>query len=294
MPVMINEVIDAIRPKPEGVYLDGTLGSGGYSERLLEESAPNGQVVGLDLDPSAIERAGARLESFGARFRAFHIGYQDAGSFLTPLGFASFDGIVLDLGLSSEQVDDPERGFSFRYGGPLDMRFDDSSGEGALQLLQKTSSKKLEEILATYGEERYCKQLARGIVVAVERREIKNTEDLVKTIERIIGNRRGKIHPATRTFQALRIAVNRELDNLERALDEMPGMLKPDGIFCVVSYHSLEDRLVKLAFREKAKDRARWRLVTRKPVVPSEVEKRANPRSRSAKMRVLEALAQEL
>jgi 16S rRNA (cytosine1402-N4)-methyltransferase len=292
-PVMLNEVIYAIGPKAGGVYLDGTLGAGGYSERILKESAPDGIVIGLDLDSSAIDRAGARLSEFGSRFSAFHCGFHEAKSNLIPLGIDSFDGIVLDLGLSSNQVDDPDRGFSFRFTGPLDMRFDRDSGEGALALLQETSLKKLEEILATYGEERYCKQLARGILNAVERGDIKTTDDLVKTIERIIGNRRGKIHPATRTFQALRIAVNRELENLERALDELPQMLKVGGRLCIVSYHSLEDRLVKLSFRERAKDKLRWKLITKKVIIPSDEERRANPRSRSAKMRVLEALARE-
>ena len=168
------------------------------------------------------------------------------------------------------------------------MRFDATSGEGAVEYLQKLSTKKLEEILATYGEERYCNKLARGIVAARDRLE--TTADLVQVIERLLGGRRGKIHPATRTFQALRIAVNREMENLAEALEEIPLLLKAGGRFCVVSYHSLEDRQVKLSFQKKKRETLEWLLVTRKPIRPSGDEIRSNPRSRSARMRVLEAM----
>jgi 16S rRNA (cytosine1402-N4)-methyltransferase len=220
-----------------------------------------------------------------------HGGFQEAGRILMDLGIAAIDGAVLDLGLSSEQLDDPERGFSFRFDGPLDMRFDTTSEEGVLDLLERISVNKLEEILATYGEERYYKKLARGILEARRRGALSTTQDLANVVSRILAGRRGKIHPATRTFQALRIAVNRELENLSRALIDIPPLLKPGGRFCVVSYHSLEDGAVKRSFRDRKKDPQRWVIVTPKPMRPSIEEMKSNPRSRSARMRVLEAVA---
>ena len=212
------------------------------------------------------------------------------GAILARLGIPALNGAVLDLGLSSDQLDDPERGFSFRFTGPLDMRFDTTSGEGLTEYLQNTSAKKLEEILATYGEERYCKKLARGIMAASDRGELVTTDDLARIVTQLLGGRRGRIHPATRTFQALRIAVNRELERLDAALVDIPLMLAADGRFCVVSYHSLEDRAVKLSFQQRRTEPQRWRLVTRKPLRPSAEESRTNPRARSARMRVLESL----
>jgi 16S rRNA (cytosine1402-N4)-methyltransferase len=291
VPVLLQEVLQYLRPYDRGVYLDGTLGDGGYAEAILDASGPAGNVVGLDLDPEAVCRTAGRLQAHGERFRAVHGGFHEAGGILTDLGIKAIDGAVLDLGLSSEQLDNPQRGFSFRFNGPLDMRFDTTSGEGALDLLETISVNKLEEILATYGEERYCKKLARGIVEARRRGVLSTTQDLANVVSGILAGRRGKIHPATRTFQALRIAVNRELENLNRALIDIPPLLKPGGRFCVVSYHSLEDRAVKLAFRERNKEPQKWVVVTPKPLRPSAEEMKNNPRSRSARMRVLEAVA---
>jgi 16S rRNA (cytosine1402-N4)-methyltransferase len=230
------------------------------------------------------------LTRFGERFKAIHGGFHDAKTILESVGVTSLDGAVLDLGLSSNQLEDPQRGFSFRFEGPLDMRFDTTSGEGVLEYLRNISATKLEEILATYGEERYCKKLARGIIIARDRGELMTTDDLAAAIVRIMGGRRGKIHPATRTFQALRIAVNREMENLERALQDIPALLAPGARFCIVSYHSLEDRAVKQSFREKRKDSLQWKVLHAKPVRPSRAEIAANPRARSARMRVLEAV----
>ncbi len=289
VPVLIQEVLRYLRPRDRGVYLDGTLGAGGYTEAILDSSGPDGKVVGLDLDPQAVRRTALRLQTYGERFRAVHGGFQEAASILADLGIEAIDGAVLDLGLSSEQLEDPERGFSFRFEGPLDMRFDTTSGVAVMDLLETISVNKLEEILATYGEERYCKRLARGILEARRRGVLSTTQDLSNAVSRILGRRRGKIHPATRTFQALRIAVNLELDNLSRALTDIPPLLKPGGRFCVVSYHSLEDREVKRSFRDRHKERQGWVIVTPKPLRPSIEEMKNNPRSRSARMRVLEA-----
>lgn len=294
VPVLVQEMLQALRPISGGVYLDGTLGAGGYSEAILAASSPDGKVVGLDLDPQAVERARARLARFGSRFVAVHGGFQDATLLLREIDVAGVDGAVLDLGLSSDQLDDPVRGFSFRFDGPLDMRFDTEADEDALHYLDRISVKKLEETLATYGEERYCKKLARGLLQARDRGHLKTTADLAKVVTTLVGGRRGRIHPATRTFQALRIAVNRELENLSAALEQIPLLLKPGGRFCVVSYHSLEDRLVKISFRDRAKDRDHWSLTTPRPMRPSDAETKLNPRARSARMRVLEAVGSVL
>jgi 16S rRNA (cytosine1402-N4)-methyltransferase len=291
VPVLVQEMLQYLRPHGRGVYLDGTLGAGGYAEAIIDASRPDGKVVGLDLDAQAVRRTALRLQAHGDRFRAVHGGFQDASSVLMDLGIEAIDGAVLDLGLSSEQLDDPERGFSFRFNGPLDMRFDTTTGAAVLDLLETISVNKLEEILATYGEERYCKKLARGILEARRRGVLSTTEDLANVVSSILAGRRGKIHPATRTFQALRIAVNCELDNLSRALIDIPPLLKPGGRFCVVAYHSLEDRAVKKSFKDRSKEPQRWTVVTPKPLRPSNEEMKSNPRSRSARMRVLEAAA---
>ena len=290
VPVLLHEMLEAIRPGSGGMYLDGTLGAGGYAEAILQASEPDGRLVGLDLDPFAVERARERLQRYGDRFRAVHGGFHQARSILGSLGITALDGAVIDLGLSSDQLEDAERGFSFQRSGPLDMRFDPTTGEPLFEQLLNISTKKLEEILATYGEERYCKKLARGIVNALAQGKLKNTHDLAELVTRIYGKRREKIHPATRTFQALRIAANRELENLETALWDVPLLLKKGGRFCVISYHSLEDRAVKLSFREKIKDMQRWSTITLRPVRPGNEEIRANPRARSARMRALVAL----
>ena len=289
VPVLLQEMLQALRPRSGGVYLDGTLGAGGYAKALLEASGPDGMVVGLDLDPSAVCQASRLLARFGERFRAVHGGFQMAREVLGSLGISRIDGAVLDLGLSSDQLNDAERGFSFRLEGPLDMRFDTSSGELLLAYLQTVSVKELETILSTYGEERYYRKVARGLTDARNRGMLSTTVDLANLVRKVVPNRGSRIDPATRTFQALRIALNRELENLERALEVIPSLLNPDGRFCVVSYHSLEDRRVKVAFRERQKDSSTWALVTRRPIRPTAEEIRANPRSRSARMRVLEA-----
>jgi 16S rRNA (cytosine1402-N4)-methyltransferase len=290
VPVLLREVIEALRPRPGGLYLDGTLGAGNYSEAILNASSPTGRVIGLDMDATAVARSSERLSGFGRRFIGLHGGFHQAAGILAVMGIVQLDGAVLDLGLSSDQLEEPSRGFSFMKHGPLDMRFDCSSGDSTIEFLLSISTKKLEEILATYGQERYCRKLAEAIKYAIAGGQLETTSDLVNIVNSTAGSRRGRIHPATRTFQALRIAVNREMENLDRALVEIPEMLGPEGRMCVVSYHSLEDRRVKLSFRERRQDRERWLVVTKKPVRPTDEEKKLNPRSRSAKMRVIESL----
>jgi 16S rRNA (cytosine1402-N4)-methyltransferase len=284
-------MLEALIPRSGAIYLDGTLGAGGYAEAILRASSPAGTVVGLDLDPKAVERSARRLAEFGDRFKPMQGGFQQAPALLASLGIDRIDGAVLDLGLSSNQLEDPQRGFSFQFSGPLDMRFDTDSDRTLLEYLRTTSREELEATLSTYGEERFSRRIARGIIDARDRGKLATTRDLAHVVTRLSPRRRSRIHPATRTFQALRIAVNDELENLERALERIPPLIKPGGRFCIVSYHSLEDRRVKLSFREKKRERGRWVLVTSKPIRPSEEERRANPRSRSARLRVLEASA---
>ncbi len=291
VPVMVQEMLHATQPRTAGVYLDGTLGACGYAEAILNASCPDSIVVGLDLDPQAICRAQKRLDKYGDRFRAIHGGFHHTRSILEAQGITAIDGAVLDLGLSSDQLESPERGFSFRLQGPLDMRFDNTSGDTALSYLEVISTNKLEEILATYGQERYCKKLARVMLDALNRGDIVTTNDLAQVVSSFMGKRRGRIHPATRTFQALRIAVNREMENLAEGLEQIPEFLQPGARLCVVSYHSLEDRQVKISFRQKGTDRERWKVITPRPLRPSPGEVRENPRARSAVMRVLEASA---
>jgi len=284
-------MLDALRPQPGGIYLDGTLGAGGYAEAILTASDPDGVVVGLDLDAEAVARAKERLARFGTRFLSRHAGFHEASEVLAELGIVRVDGAVLDLGLSSDQIENPARGFSFALEGPLDMRFDADSGQPLAEFLNAVDAKELERVIAVYGEERYSRRIARGLVEARRRGAPSTTVELARVVARLVPKREPGIHPATRTFQALRIAVNHELDNIERGLDEIPKLLKPGGRFCVVSYHSLEDRLVKTSFREKKKDPRNWVVVTPRPIRPSADEVRRNPRARSAKMRVLEAAA---
>ncbi len=290
VPVMLAEMLEILTPRSRGVYLDGTLGSGGYAEAILEASAPDGMVVGLDLDRRAVERSTRRLDVYGQRFQAVHGGFHEAREVLATLGIGELDGAALDLGLSSEQLADPDRGFTFRGSGSLDMRFDESSGQTLADYLNSVSQGDLVRVLETYGEERYAKRIARSIFAARDKGELGTIDALVRAVTGIGAGKRGRIHPATRSFQALRIAVNREMENLSRALDEIPGLLRPGGRLCVVSYHSLEDRMVKTSFRERKADREKWGILTPKPLRPSKDEATTNPRARSARMRALEAL----
>jgi len=300
-PVLYQPVLTALKLSPDGRYIDGTVGAGGHAEGILEGSAPNGCLLGLDRDPQALEVVARRLSRFGERVALRQSSYADMAVQAAALGWPEIDGILLDLGLSSLQLEDPARGFSFRQEGPLDMRFDPCQALTAHDLVNEWDQRALADVIFRYGEEPKARAIARAIVAA---RPIQTTLELAEVIEAAVGGRRGKIHPATRTFQALRIAVNQELEQLERGLSAAVGLLKPGGRLVVISFHSLEDRLVKTFFRRESQDCicppdlpvcrcahvATLRVVTRKPIRPSDEEVRANPRARSARLRVAERL----
>ncbi len=301
-PVLAEAVAAALLPGPGRLVLDGTVGGGGHSERLLLGGA---RVIGLDRDPRAVAAASARLARFGEAFRAIRADFRDAGSVLGSLGIAGVDGALVDLGLSSPQLDDPARGFSFQRAGPLDMRM---SGEGETlgELLERVDERELCRILREYGEERFARPIARAVKRAVER-EGAAALDTLRLAEVVAGAipRRAwprRLHPATRTFQALRIAVNDELSALAAWLDALPAILRPGGRAAAVSFHSLEDRMVKQRFQRLTRActcppdlpvcacgaRAGFVPVTRRAVMPSEAETAANPRARSARLRAVE------
>lgn len=300
-PVLWDEAVDALQPKPGGRYADGTFGGGGHTQLLLARSAPDGRVIAFDLDPAAIERGeslmlGDQLVLVHGSFATLHEAAEAAG--MLPL-----DGVLLDLGFSSFQIDDPERGFSLRLDGPLDMRFDTTSGPSAADLVNELDEHALADLIWRYGEDRNSRRIASAIVRARTNHRIETTSELAAIVERASGGARGKIHPATRTFQALRIAVNDELETLRRALDAVAASLAPGGRLAVISFHSLEDRIVKqFIARESAtcvcppeQPVCTCHTVPRlrpvgKPVKPSDEEIERNPRSRSAIMRVAERL----
>lgn len=296
VPVMLSEVMSWLREGPGETYLDCTVGYGGHAAKLLEEGGPATVVVGIDQDPNAIAASKARLAEYGQRARLFKGHFMDLKRFLSGAGVPRVDGVLFDLGVSSPQFDEPERGFSFRADGPLDMRMDQSSGRTAAELVNGLPESDLADLIYQYGEERFSRRIARAIVKAREDRPVRSTRELATIIESAVPGayRRGRIHCATRTFQALRIAVNAELDALEAALRDAVDVLSPGGRICVISFHSLEDRIVKRTFRGLSQGLdAGLRLLTKKPQVPTDEECRANPRARSAKLRVGERLSKE-
>jgi 16S rRNA (cytosine1402-N4)-methyltransferase len=281
--------------------VDGTLGAGGHASGLLEASAPDGQLLGLDVDPQALKLAHRKLAPFGERARLIHASYATLRQHLVALGWDSLDGILLDLGASSMQFDSPERGFSFLADGPLDMRFDPSNPLTAAQIVNEWPEDELANVIYRYGEEPASRRIARAIV---QSRPITGTGNLAAVIERV-QPRRGSHHPATQTFQALRIAVNGELDAVEKTLPVAVQALGPGGRLAVISFHSLEDRIVKEFFRLESRDcicppkqpictcghKASIKEINRRPVTPTEEEITQNPRARSAKLRVAEKLS---
>lgn len=279
--VLLEETIGLLAPRAGGVYVDATLGGGGHAEAILEASAPDGRLLGLDRDPRALAAAGRRLARFGERASLFHAEFSSMREVLREAGAERVDGVVADLGVSSPQVDDPERGFSFVRTGPLDMRMNPTADETALELIDRLDEHELADVLYQFGEERKSRPIARSIKRALDEGSLHTTEDLRRAVTRVLGPKRGRIDPATRTFQALRIAVNRELEELDTLLAELPDVLVDGGIAAVITFHSLEDRRVKHAFR----DDPRFERLTKKAVVPSEEEQSRNSRSRSAKVR---------
>ena len=298
--VLLDEVIEQLQPRPGGLYIDGTLGAGGHTAALLAASEPDSRVLAFDRDPGAIQFARERLGAAAARVTFVQANFAEMGAVAPDFGFANVDGIVLDLGLSSRQLDDGTRGFSFRFTGPLDMRFDPSAPTTAADLINNLGEAELADLFWRYGEERRSRYFARLIVA---NRPLTDTKALAELIAS--KSKRGeRIHPATRIFQALRIAVNDELGSLAQGLRGAHELLKPGGRLAVISFHSLEDRLVKQLFRDWSTDcicppsqpictcnaRATARRVNRKVIIPTDEEIARNPLSRSAKMRVIEKL----
>jgi 16S rRNA (cytosine1402-N4)-methyltransferase len=300
--VLLGETVRVLEPQPGEIFVDATLGLGGHSEAILER-AENIRLIGIDQDPEAIELARERLARFGDRVRIFHANFSEIGDVLKEAKIEQVDGILADLGVSSLQFDSGERGFSFRFDAPLDMRMNpDSDAETAAELLATLPEEEIADLIYKYGEERLSRRIARRIVWKREIGEpIQTTKELAETVEKAVGRggKKGKIHPATRTFQALRIAVNRELEILEGFLRDSVEILKTDGRLAVITFHSLEDRIVKQTLQKLAGKcfcpprtpkcicgaEKKVEILTRKPIVPGEAETLENPRARSAKLR---------
>jgi 16S rRNA (cytosine1402-N4)-methyltransferase len=280
---MLEEILHWLEPRPGGIFCDGTLGGGGHVRALAERVSPGGLIIGMDRDPTAVARAEESL--VGLPIRPIQSNFCDLPEVLDELDIPAVDGILLDLGISSDQLADPERGFSFSSDGPLDLRMDPTRGEPAWRLVNRLSAEHLADLIYAYGEERHSRRIARMVVERRREHPIRTAAQLAELVRRCV--RRSpheRIDPATRTFQALRIAVNDELKSLEIALRRLPDTLRPGGKIAIISFHSLEDRRVKEAFR----DDPRLMALTRKPATPTEEEVQRNPRARSAKLRVAE------
>jgi 16S rRNA (cytosine1402-N4)-methyltransferase len=300
LPVLLAETVALLAPASGKCFVDGTLGGGGHSEAFLKAGA---QVIGLDQDPQALAFAGERLAGFGEQFRAVRSNFEEVGVVLGSLGIPGIDGALLDIGVSSWQIDTPERGFSFQQDGPLDMRMNPEGVLTAADIVNNAPAEELLHLFWTYGEEPAARKIVAQILRDRAERPLVTTFDLVGCVEKVVP-RRGRTNPATKVFQALRIAVNRELEVLNRALVEFSARLNPGGRFGVITFHSLEDRIVKTFFKFRSTewlDRPEWpqprknpdfqfRLLTNKPAVASAEEQAKNPRSRSAKLRVVERL----
>lgn len=296
-PVLYQQVLSALDPGAGSRIVDGTVGAGGHAFGLLAACGPEGLLLGLDRDPHALSLARQRLKPFGERAILRQGNYAQMHTYVAALGWADVHAVLLDLGLSSMQLDEAERGFSFMRDGPLDMRFDPGQMTSAQDLLNESPKEELEEIIRTYGEEPRARRIVRAIVDA---RPIRTTSELASIVAGTVGGAGRRIHPATRTFQALRIAVNDELENLKEGLEQAVNILAPGGRLAVISFHSLEDRIVKVALRRESIDcicpprqpvctcdhEARVRILTKKPIVPDEDEIQINSRSRSARLRV--------
>ena len=299
--VLLKEAVDALDVKADGIYVDGTFGRGGHSREILSRLGAKGRVIALDRDPQAVAAAeqlrDGRLSVRQARFSALD-------DVLREYAADGVDGVLLDLGVSSPQVDEAQRGFSFKQDGPLDMRMDPDGGPSAAEWLMQASEKEIGEVIKTYGEERFAKQIARAIVAARSQRPLQRTRELAEIVAKAVPTREPRQDPATRTFQAIRIFINQELEELEMTLPQCVACLKPGGRLVIISFHSLEDRIVKQTFKQASTDcvcppevpvcicdhAATVRLVNRKPKVADAGEIERNPRSRSAKLRVVEKL----
>lgn len=282
VPVMLDEVVHWLDPRPGAVIVDGTLGGGGHTRALAERVGPGGRIIALDRDPAAVEAAERNLA--GLPVEVAQANFCELPEVLEQLEIGAVDGVLLDLGMSSDQLADHSRGFSFGAEGPLDLRFDPTRGEPAHRLLGRLSAEHLANLIYQYGQERYSRRIARAIVATRRQTPIETAADLAELVRRYVPRSRaaGRIDPATRTFQALRIAVNDELKSLEITLRRIPDALRPQGRFAVISFHSLEDGRVKEAFR----DDGRYEVLTRRPIRPDAEEVERNPRASSAKLRV--------
>jgi len=286
VPVLLDEVLQFLQPHPGGMYIDATLGAGGHARAILERVLPNGRLLALDQDESAIRIAAENLKEFGSCLEIVQANFRDIAAVVSQRNWPEVDGVLADIGVSSMMLDDAERGFSFLRDGPLDMRMNREQELTAADVVNHYSEKNIADILYQFGEERRSRPIARSIV---RFRPLSTTGDLVRAVERVTGGPRfGHIHPATRTFQGLRIFVNDELGSLESFLDDSMKVLKPGGRLAVITFHSLEDRIVKNRFRREVQAPAAGKTLTRKVVVASDEECRRNPRARSAKLRVWE------
>jgi 16S rRNA (cytosine1402-N4)-methyltransferase len=292
IPVLLDDVLRVLDPRPGQTFADCTLGLGGHSSAILERIAPGGRLIAIDFDPANIDRARSRLESItpaGATFDLVHNNFAALPTVLATAGVEKVDGVLADLGVASPQIDDPARGFSYRQDGPLDMRMDPTRGKPASDLVNRMPERELADALLEYGDETDARDIARLIVERRKKQPITTTHELMAlvceardfTIERGAG---AKLHPAARTFQALRILVNREMANLERLLAVLPDVLKPGGVAAIISFHSGEDRRVKDAFRDGVRG-GLYSEISRDPITADEQQQRENPRSRSAKLR---------
>jgi 16S rRNA (cytosine1402-N4)-methyltransferase len=288
-PVLLRETLEVLAPRDGGVYADATVGGGGHAEAILEASAPGGRLIGLDRDPRALDAARQRLARFGQRAVLVHAAFSELAEVLTEAGAPRVHGLVADIGVSSPQLEHADRGFSFGKEGPLDMRMDPTQGETAAELVSRLGERELADLIYELGEERRSRGIARSIKQAVERGEMATTLDLRRAVVRVTGPRRGRTDPATRSFQAIRMAVNQELGQLEALVGDLPEVLEDDGVAAIISFHSVEDRMVKRAFR----DEPRLERLTKKPLVPSQEEARDNPRARSAKLRAARRVRRE-
>lgn len=302
--VLLNETIEGLKIKPDGVYVDGTLGGGGHSFEIAARLNEKGRLVGIDQDEAAIEAAGNRLSEFGSRVTIVRSNYRNTKSVLSSLGITGIDGMMLDLGVSSYQLDTEERGFSYRFDTPLDMRMDQRQSLTAKNIVNEYSETELFHVIRDYGEDKFAKNIARHIVKARETKTIETTGELNEIIRAAIPAkmRAEGGHPSKRTFQAIRIECNRELEVLKESLDELIGLLNPGGRLCIITFHSLEDRIVKTAFKRAENPctcppnfpvcvcgrTSLGRVVSSKPILPGEEELLENARSKSAKLRIFE------
>ncbi len=304
VPVMVREALALLRPRAHEKFLDGTLGGGGHAERLLALSAPDGKVLGLDWDEEALEAAQRKLQEYGDRLMIRHANFAEAREILEEIRWDHVDGILLDLGLSSHQLESPARGFSFQTESRLDMRMDRRQASDAYSVVNTLPASELERIFRVYGEEPRARRIALAIAAKRKQKTIETTRELAEIVAGVSGKSRSGIHPATRTFQALRIFVNRELENLRDFLEDAYELLLPEGRMVVISFHSLEDRLVKRAFRKWNMNclcppksplcHCGWnrkaKILTPRPLRPSPEEIQSNPRSRSARLRAVERI----